>query len=339
MHFLVTGANGLLGRAMVDYLLGHGEQVRAFDLVPYDDPRVESVVGDLRDAEVVHKACAGVDAVLHLASVVYVGLGRPQYLYDINVQGTQNLIDACRAQGVGRFVYTSSIDVVFAGQHIRDGDERLPYARRHLDYYGETKMLAEKLVLAANDPDNLLTCSLRTAGIYGPGDRHRFPPLVEQARQGRLVRIGDGRARFNHVYVENAAHAHYLAACALEPGSMVAGKAYFITDDPPGNFFDFTLNFLEALGYPAPRQRVPGWLAAMMARALEWRWRLRPSDGHANVVLTRYAVASLCRDFWFSSEKAHRDFNYVPIVDSQTAFTRTLEWMRAQGWQRDSGQH
>ncbi len=329
MIYLVTGANGLLGQAMVAYLLARDERVRTFDLTPFDHPQVESITGDLRDAQAVQKACQGVDVVFHIASMVYVGLGKPRHIYDINVLGTQHMIEACRLQGVSRLVYTSSIDVVFSGQPITNGDETLPYATKHLDYYGETKTLAEQAVLAANAKDNLLTCALRTAGIYGAGDKHRFPALLAQAKTGRLARIGNGASRFNHVYAQNAAHAHYLAAQSLIPDSPVAGQAYFITDHPPKNFFDFTTPFMQALGFPAPTQVIPQWLAGFAAHLLEVRWRLRPTHKNADIVLTRYSVASLCHDFWFNSAKAHRDFGYEPIVDEQTAFQHTLDWLRS----------
>lgn len=328
MHYLVTGANGLLGRALVPYLLAQGVSVRSFDLTPYPDARVQSIVGDLRDAAAVQQACAGMDGVLHLASVVYVGLGKPQQVYDINVTGTQHLLDACAQQGVPRLVYTSSIDVVFDGSPIQAGDERLPYARTPLDYYSETKIEAEQRVLAANGTGGTATCALRTAGIYGAGDKHRFPALIQQAKAGRLMRIGAGRARFNHVYAENAAHAHWLAVQALSLNSALAGQAYFITDHAPRNFFDFTLPFVHALGLPVSGGYLPCTIAAGLAQLLEWRWRLFPSERTAQVALTRYSVASLCQDFWFSSAKAERDFGYAPIVDETSAFERTLAWLK-----------
>jgi nucleoside-diphosphate-sugar epimerase len=329
MNYLVTGANGLLGQALVRYLLAQGASVHSFDLQAYPDERVQSHVGDLRDPNAVLQACAGIDVVIHSASVVYVGLGKPQQVYDINVTGTQHIIQACVAQGVGRLVYTSSIDVVFEGQPIRQGDESLPYAQKPLDYYSETKILAEQAVLAADGKAGLHTCALRTAGIYGAGDRHRFPALITQAKAGRLARIGAGKSRFTHVYVENAAHAHYLAANALTVDSGVAGQAYFITDHAPQNFFDFAAPFLVALGLPAPKQVIPCRLAQGLAQVLEWRWRLFPTAKNAEVVLTRYSVASVCQDFWFTSAKAEHDFGYAPIVDEQTAFERTVAWLRS----------
>ena len=162
---LVTGSSGFLGAALCRLLVDMGEPVRGFDLVPSEDPRVENAVGDLRDPDALRWACAEVDVVFHAASVVSQELGKPRLLFDVNVTGTQNLVEAASRAGVPRFVFTSSIDVVFDGHAIADGDETRPYATKYLDYYGETKALAERLVLAANGLRGMATCSLRPAGI------------------------------------------------------------------------------------------------------------------------------------------------------------------------------
>lgn len=328
MSVLVTGANGMLGRALIARLMDRGRKVRAFDLEPFPDPRVESFVGDVRDPAALRQAAGGVETIIHAASLVYLGLGKPQHVYDINVSGTQNVIDACLARGVKKLVYTSSIDVVFDGRPIVEGDESLPYARTFLDYYSETKADAERLVLASNTKSGLQTCSLRPAGIYGPFDRHRFPTLFSRAKQGKLARVGDGKARFNHVYVENVAEAHIQAAAVLQPGSRVSGQAYFITDESPKNFFDFLDPFLIAMGFSPLKKRVSYQTAYTTALAGETIYKLAPSEKTAKPAVTRYAVLSLCRDFSFVSTKAVGDFGYRPAVGREEAFRRTVEWFR-----------
>ncbi|MCB9454562.1 MAG: NAD-dependent epimerase/dehydratase family protein [Anaerolineaceae bacterium] len=328
MTQLVIGA-GLLGRSLVDYLLEKGETVRVFDMIPYTDSRIETITGDVRNPQNVAGACAGVDTVYHTASMVSQGLGEVPGMYDVNVTGTQNVIAACRLQGVSRLVYTSSIDVVFDGTPIINGDESLPYPPRHLDYYGTTKMLAEQAVIQASDPQGLQTIVLRTAGIYGPHDRHRFPPILRNALKGVYTRLGDGRAKFNHVYVKNAAHAHWLAAQGLQQvGPPLGGQVYFITDHPPSNFFEFFLPFLEAANLPVKVRAVPLWLAQGMANAAELAYRLFPGDDNrASPQLTRYVVAATCQDFWFSHERASRDFGYTPLVSEEKAFQYTVDWI------------
>ena len=242
--------------------------------------------------------------------------------------GNQNVIAACQRSGVKRLIYTSSIDVVFDGQPIVNGDERLPYPIKHLDDYGHTKALAEQDVIRANGQQGLATCSLRTAGIYGPGDRHRMPAILREAQRGRMVRLGDGRAKFNHVYVTNAAHAHVLAAAALTLNSPVSGQCYFITDYPATNFYDFFIPYLQALGYSTNMRRIPYALARALAALSETFAR----SGGKPPLLTRYVVASTCKDFSFTHAKAARDFGYAPIVPFEQAQAETIAWLWHSGW-------
>lgn len=328
-NVLVIGGSGFLGNSIVRALQKTGiRSLRSFDLHPNPDPKVDSITGDLCDPEQVLQACAGADTVFQTAALVDWGPRSREKLLAVNVMGNRNVIDACRTQGVTRLIYTSSIDVVFDGSPISGGDEQLPYPRQHLDDYGQTKALAEQDILQANDPQGLQTCSLRAAGIYGPGDRHRFPPVLQAARQGKMIYLGDDSARFNHIYITNLVEAHICAALALHSGSSVSGQAYFITDHEPCNFYDFFTPYLTALGYPVPDKRIPFTIAYGLALVLESMARF--GIGPQPPLLTRYIVLSTCRDFYFNGSKARRDFNYQPIVSPGQAFNETLSWLKEQ---------
>lgn len=325
--YLVTGGNGLVGRAIVRLLLERGERVRVFDLKPSLEPGAESLVGDLRNMDDITKAVAGVTTVFHCAAVVDVSLGKPRHLYDVNVAATQNMLLASRQAGVKKFIYTSSIDVVFDGSPIKAGDETLPYASKFLDFYGETKALAEQAVLRANSPD-MLTCAVRPAGVFGPGDVHRFPNIIPNALKGKYTQIGDGTALFSHVYVDNVAYMHVLAADKLAAGHPSAGSAYFATDYAPTNFFTFFHPYLAALNLEVKTSVIPERTAMTIARLSEVLWRLVPIKRTASPLLTRYVVLSTCRDFWFTSRKAQAELGYTPLVSQQNTFQRTLDWVR-----------
>lgn len=326
MRILVIGGAGMLGRAAVETLRQNGHAVRSLDLHPSPAVNVDSLIGDIRDLSAVTNACEGMDAVIHTVAAVNQLPGKQPVMYDINVQGTHNVVAACQAARVPRLVYTSSIDVVFDGTPIADGDETLPYPKRHLDYYSETKMLAEQAVIAANGAGGLATTSLRAPGLFGPHDRHRFPNVIPRTVQsGRFTIIGDGRARFSHAYVGNMAHALGLAAERLSLESPLAGQCYFITDYPPANFFAFFKPYLDALGVKYTESHLPAWLAMLMAQAAE---RIHQIRGGKAPLISRYAVAATVRDFWFNHRKAARDFEYAPVVSEADAFDCTLAWAR-----------
>jgi sterol-4alpha-carboxylate 3-dehydrogenase (decarboxylating) len=184
--------------------------------------------------------------------------------------------------------------------------------------------------LQAHDPNGLQTCSLRSAGIYGPGDRHRFPSILKAVRGGQMIYLGDGSARFDHVYITNLVEAHLGAARELRPGKVVGGQAYFITENRPGNFYEFFTPYLRALGWPVPSIRAPLAVAYALALVMEALGRI--GVGPLPPLLTRYVVLSTCRDFYFSSEKAHRAFGYTPVVSPERAFAETLSWLISEGY-------
>lgn len=113
----------------------------------------------------------------------------------MNYIGTKNVIETCREAGVQKLILTSSASVIFEGVDIKNGTEDLPYAMKPIDYYTETKILQEKTVLGANDPDkNFLTTAIRPHGIFGPRDPQLVPILIEAARKGKMkFVIGNGK--------------------------------------------------------------------------------------------------------------------------------------------------
>ena len=323
---LVIGGCGFVGKHLVQQLLASGRDVRVFDLQPYPDPQVESVVGDLRQAEQVLQACRDIGTVFLCAAAVDWGWGNAQLLHDVNVLGPQHVVAACQATGVAQLIYTSSVDVVFEGKPIRAGDEQLPYPKQHLDIYGATKTAGERLVLAANGQAGLATCALRLGGVYGPGDSHRLPSLVNLGKRGPIPRLGNGSARFSHIYVENAAHGHILAAQHLTAKGAMGGQAYFLVDPDPDNFFLFLKPIVEALGLRMAQRHVPFGLMNFLAWPSEFWYRTTRSKKRPS--LTRYTVTSTCVDFWFTGAKAAHDFGYQPLVDLAEARQRTIAWAK-----------
>ena len=295
---LVIGGAGMLGYEIVRQLVATGRQVRILDLEPAPDPICEARVGDIRSRKDVTAACAGVDVVFQTAAAVW-DMKTPAHAYEeVNVGGNRLVVEACRELGIRRLVYTSTIDVVVDGRRpVVDGDESLPYPKRlPRDPYCRTKILAERLVLAADGPE-LATCALRPVGMYGPRDRYHLGNILAMARKGNKIRLGSGKARFSHAYSENVAHAHVCAAAHLFPGSKVAGQIYFIGDHYPAhNFFDFMEPYLQALDLPIPRWSIPYPVAYGLACVAE---HVAP---HSN--FNRFAVIQTCVDHTYRHDRA-----------------------------------
>lgn len=327
---VIIGGSGFLGMALVAALRERGEAVRVVDLTPHPDPAVESVIADIRDAASISAALAGATTVFHTASFIYYGLERPQHVFDINVTGTENVIAACKANEAHKLVYTSSAEAMLSRDTpIENGDESLPYPLRFASLYGETKAAAEQRVLAANGQGGLLTCSLRPNGIYGAQDKHQLEAIMNYIRRKRFIRIGDGRARCMQIYVDNAVHAHLLAAECLTPDSPAGGQAYFIADgDAPRNHFDFFADILAALEVPLPTQQIPLWLARLIARSSEAAWKILPKGQMAEPSLNQHTIAATSQNHWFRLDKVRRDLGYEPIVPYAEGVQRTAAAMR-----------
>lgn len=330
--YLVTGATGFLGHRIVKMLVENGKNVRVFVRQDYPDHRVEVVKGDLTDLESIRRAIKGVDVVFHTASFISWNPNDTDKLDKINIKANKDIIDACIEFNVSKLIYTSSIDAIYEGKPIKDGNETLPYPKKFIDHYSYTKAMAEKDVISANNPNGLLTCSLRTAGIYGPGDRTRLPSIIDVLRKGNYMQIGDGKAQFSHVYVDNCAYAHILAEKALVPGSAVSGQCYFITDHESGYFFDFFKPILTGLGYTIPNRRIPYKLAMILAVLSEFMAELPWNKKNAQPMLTRYTVASTALDFSFVHDKASRDFGYHPIIPFDVSIQETIMDLKQRGY-------
>jgi nucleoside-diphosphate-sugar epimerase len=316
MRVLVTGGGGFLGSAIVRRILARHDNVRSFSRTahPTLDEVVEQVQGDLADADAVSRAVAGCDAVIHAAAKAGVWGPRSEYKA-ANVQGTRNVIAACRQHGVRKLVFTSTPSVVAAGHDIEGGDESLPYPSKFLADYPRTKAIAERQVLDANGPE-LATVALRPHLIFGPGDPHLIPRILARARAGKLQIVGDGKNRVDVTFVDDAAETHLLALDRLSPGSLISGKAYFISQGEPVALWRFINSILEQAKLPPVTKRAPFGLAYATGAMLECVYRLfrLPSEPP----MTRFVATQLAHSHWFDISAARRDLGYNPRISIES---------------------
>ena len=314
MKALVTGANGFLGTWLVRELLDRGHEVTTMTRrqgVSVGDGRVNQVFGDIRNADAVDQACRDQEVVFHVAAIS--GIWGPWKLFhSTNTIGTRNVVEACLNQDVRKLVYTSSPSVTFNGQHQINQNESATYPTKWLAHYPHSKALAERRVLDANDDHGLMTCALRPHLIWGPGDRHLIPRVIERARKRQLRRVGDGSNQIDTTYVENAALAHVLAAEAMQPDSPVCGSAYFISQGDPVNCWGWINEILEFAGVPKVTNSISYYWAHRMGHALEAWHEMFNIESEPR--MTRFLAAQLAKSHYFDISRARNDFGYHPRV-------------------------
>ena len=332
MRILVTGGGGFLGQALCRGLVERGHEVSSFNRGHYpalEALGVRQLRGDLADAGAVLAAAAGVDAVFHNAAKAG-AWGSHESYFRANVLGTRNVLEACRAHGIGRLVYTSTPSVTHRRTRPVEGGtaDTVPYGEGFKAPYAATKTVAEKEVLAANGSTlaggvALATVALRPRLIWGPGDQQILPRLVERAKAGRLRFVGGGDNRIDTTYIDNAAQAHFDAFGHLSPGAACAGRAYFISNGEPMPTRAIVNALLAAAGAPPVEGSIPFAAAYAVGAVCETLWPLLRLRGEPP--MTRFLAEQLSTTHWYSMAPATRDFGYVPRV----SIAEGLERLRA----------
>jgi len=244
MKVFVTGATGFIGRRLVARLIARGVPVVALARSPRAIPGVQGLevrAGDLGDRAALGTALAGCDVVVHLANAS--GVSDPAVVRAVNVTGTANLLEASRAAGVRRFIFTSSISA----------------QRAQLGPYGATKREAEALVRASSIPWVVLRPSL----VYGPGGVGLVATLAAYLRGLPLVPvIGNGRIALDPVHLDDV--------CAVIEQCLerddVLGHDYDLLGPDRVSFDEFLLRLAREIGVSRPHLHIPGPIAMLMAR-------------------------------------------------------------------------
>lgn len=315
MKALVTGGVGFLGSRMARLLVARGHNVTVCSREATRHPVPEAMRAmdlELRDPEAVSRAVSGHDVVFHVAAKAGVWGKRAEY-FGINVTGTRNVLAACQKHGVKKLIYTSTPSVVFSGSLAGGANESAPYPDKFLTHYAHTKAIAEREVLAANGLDGMQTCALRPHLIWGKGDPHLLPRVLDRARAGKLKQVGDGRNRVDITHVNDAAQAH---VDALDHLDAAAGKAYFIASETVA-LWPWINAVLKRAGIPEVTAKVSAGTARRAGALLEVVWKLFGLGGEPP--MTRFVAGNLSTDHWFEISAARKDLHYAPCWTGEKA--------------------
>lgn len=338
---LITGGLGFVGRALVVRFHALGFKTICADLIdrPLIGPEFEGVQFiqlDVRDRAAVIAACAGVDSVIHNASLVHTKHSRVEDVWAVNLDGAKNILAACAAHNIPRLVYVSSASVVYEGKDIRHGDESLPYTTVSQAPYADSKLEAEKASLAfsanVSGQGKTLVCAVRPHVIFGIGDNRLIPAIIDKAKRGQLKRqVGNREKKWDFTYIDNLVDAIVTCEDKLVPGSAAAGQAYFVTNGEPMPFFEFVERMLGHWGYPPITGKVPYWLAYSVASVAEFWDTLKGGTLNNENGLTRFSIQYMATDHYYSIAKIEKDLGWRPKVNLQESIRRTAQGVRAAG--------
>ena len=329
---LVTGGTGFIGRHLVQALVNAGKRIRCLvlpnsDITVLKKMSVEIVYGDVLDLRSLQKAVEGVEIVYHLAA--YVRPYRNFYQLhkfsdsfdDVNVLGTQNLADVCCESHVQRFIFYSSIAVAGLGEGHTEASVCEP-----ITTYGQSKLKAEKYLMALYESKNFPVVILRPGQVFGPANMPMLT-LFRFVRRGVLPSFGPGTNRIPFCFVDNLIHA---TLSAESKGSI--GSQYYIFDEHL-TLRGFSLLIAEALGVQLSRFYIPKYLAVLgitLKELIEKVIRVRICPLRMDISSETIKIAT--NNWTFSNEKSIKELEYQSQISLKEGVEKTVQWYRERGY-------
>ena len=305
---VMTGATGHVGYALLLELIKDGQKPAILirkDINIFDGLECEKAFGDVTDPASLEKAFAGADVVYHSAGIIELKPGNEDLVYNVNVTGTKNVVEACKKCGVKKLVYMSSVDTYPPLPNGEMMTELSHYDPEILEgTYAKTKAEATQYVIDANGTDGLETVIIQPSACIGPYD-FKVSSIGEMVRmfiKGNFpVTLTFGK--YNFVDVRDVAQAAVAASTKGKAGEcyLICGEAITVAE-----FIEITA---KALGRKAPKIKLHKWLADLSAPIMEVYYKVTDTTP----LFTRYSIRKLVSNCNFSNAKARAELDYNPM--------------------------
>ncbi|MBI3268793.1 MAG: NAD-dependent epimerase/dehydratase family protein [Planctomycetes bacterium] len=327
MKNLVTGASGFIGAAVVRHLLAQGEEVRVLVRKESDPSNVrglqlEVVQGDLLDKEGLREAVKGCRRVYHVAALYALWVPDPRAMYEANVTGTRNVLEAAGDAGVERIVYTSTVGTIGIPGSGQPGSESSPVSIDDMcGDYKRSKFMAEQvaLELAAK---GLPIVIVNPSAPVGERDVKPTPTgqMIVDFLLGRMKAYTD--TGLNIVDVDDVAVGHRLAAEKGKPGER------YILGNQNLTLREFFGAVGSVAGMPAPTMKLPHWVVVPIGYVSQW---VADHVTHRTPRVPFDAVRMAAKRMFFDPGRAVRELG-LPQTPVETAIRKSVNWFRAHGY-------
>lgn len=323
---LVTGAAGFIGSHLVELLLAEKISVKDLRLFVYNQEPLENlpkmkfdvVRGDIRDKAACERAMKGVDRVYHLAARIdFDGKTYEEYK-DVNVIGTQNLLEAAHHNGVKKFVFFSSIGVFgmpAATGDILGWDET--HAKSYTNFYGRSKWEGELRVMKAYNKWGLQYAIVRPASVYGPREKGPTLALYQAIKHHTFAMIGNGTNKMHYVYVTDLVKGARLAELSKKPTGD-----YILAGAQPTPFAEVARDIAASIHEKLPGWHIPIWVATVLA----YLFQLVTNITGIKFPLFPSRVKTMTTSYYYSIEKARKEIGYRPLVSFKQGAVLTGAW-------------
>ena len=331
LQVAVTGASGLVGSDLVEHLAAAGLNVIAVvRTVPaHLKAFVDSYLGsgsihvrsaDVADVAALKRAFSGADIVLHAAGTVD-PFGAREAIFAVNCDGTRNALEAAKSAGVKQFILISSLSVITGQGDQYDLDESAPY-RPCGESYADSKIEAEKSVVAESSNDAIKITVLRPGFIYGPRERSWMPRLINSITTGKAMLIDGGTRQTNVIYVGNLSRAVKLALL----NEKAYGQVYNLTDGQIVSKKDLFDAIADGLNLPRVTKKIPRSIAKPVCSLISTIAPALSQESQKNLArFSRAAFRLAGVNQGFSIAKAERELQYRDRVPFQEGMALTLE--------------
>jgi 2-alkyl-3-oxoalkanoate reductase len=326
---LITGASGFLGGRTAAHFADLDDfSVRATSRSTkkanaLNQRGCEFHAGDLLDESFVKSLVNGIDTIVHCAALSS-PYGVRSAFESANIRATETLLTQAKKAGVSKFIFISTPTIYVDLKPKYNIKESDPLPKKSVNRYAETKLIAEKLVLANNN-ESFQTLALRPRAIIGAEDTVIFPRVLNAYEKGKLKIVGRGDNLCDLTCARNVIEAIH---CAMRANNSAFGEAYNITNGEPVNFWEMLNYTLETLGLNRVSKKVPKGVAIRVAALVESYYKL--FHPHKEPTLTEYGIAVLADHFTMDISKAKTLLNYQPVMTTKEGIDEFIQWHKNQ---------